>query len=216
MTDQSAPKSGAPSSSTAGRASVPQSRSLARGIRALLGDVRHLPDRLTHARRRAEVRAHLAGRHLDSALFICHGNICRSPYAAALFERDIRSRQRARVAIASAGFIGPGRQSPQLALATAARNGIDMSAHRSALITQASLDATDLAVVMDPAQEHALRTRFRISKSKILVLGDLDPQPIRRRTIRDPWGCDESVYEASYARIERCIRELVTILTSAK
>jgi protein-tyrosine-phosphatase len=133
-----------------------------------------------------------------------------------LFDRSIRPRVRARIAVASAGFIGPGRQSPQLALSTAAKRGIDMAAHRSALITQASIDATDLVVVMDPAQEHALRTRFRIGKSRILVLGDLDPEPIGRRTIRDPWGCDDGVYEASYARIERCTRELVMLLTSEK
>ncbi|HEY4130491.1 MAG TPA: hypothetical protein VGM50_07725 [Gemmatimonadaceae bacterium] len=158
----------------------------------------------------------LAGLHIDSALFICHGNICRSPFAAATFDRAIRGRTRTRIAVASAGFIGPGRQSPQFALSTASRRGIDMSAHRSALITQASIQATDLVVVMDPAQASALRQRFPINPSRILILGDLDPEPIRRRTIRDPWGCDEDVFEASYARIDRCIRELVTLLTTEK
>jgi protein-tyrosine phosphatase len=190
--------------------------SIAATIRSWLGDVRHFPERLKHDGRRARARAELQGVHIDSALFICHGNICRSPFAAALFDRSMRGRTRTRIVVASAGFIGPGRQSPQFALSTASRRGIDLSSHRSALITQGSVDATDLIVVMDPAQANALRQRFRIGRSRILILGDLDPEPIHRRTIRDPWGCDEQVFEESYARIERCIRALVTLLTVEK
>jgi hypothetical protein len=45
-----------------------------------------------------------------------------------------------------------------------------------------------------------------------VVLGDLDPLPIRQRTIQDPWGASDAVFEDSYSRIERCVRELARTL----
>ena len=51
--------------------------------------LRHTPDRLLHARRRREARTRLAARRRDSVLVICHGNICRSPFAAALLAREL-------------------------------------------------------------------------------------------------------------------------------
>ena len=182
-------------------------------VRSWVGAARHFPERVRHNQNRAEARDELARAHINSVLFICHGNICRSPFAAGLFDQRIRALLPVQMLVRSAGFIGPGRQSPPLALSTASRHGLDMTAHRSVLVNQAIVDSSDLIVVMDPAQAMGLRRRFRLGKARILVLGDLDPQPIRRRTIRDPWGCDEKVFVDSYARIERCIDELVTLLT---
>src|SRR5205809_858865 len=51
--------------------------------------LRHTPDRLLHARRRREARARLAARRPASVLVICHGNIWRSPFAAALLAREL-------------------------------------------------------------------------------------------------------------------------------
>jgi protein-tyrosine-phosphatase len=87
-----------------------------------------------------------------------------------------------------------------------------MSAHRSALITPEGVRAAELIVVMAGEQASAVRSRFSISPGRVLVLGDLDPLPITRRTIADPWGGSHSDFEASYARIDRCVRELVRIL----
>jgi hypothetical protein len=42
----------------------------------------------------------------------------------------------------------------------------------------------------------------------VLVLGDLDPEPIETRVIRDPVEQPKEVFELSYSRIERCVEEL--------
>ena len=47
---------------------------------------------------------------------------------------------------------------------------------------------------------------------EVIVLGDLDPEPIFSRTIVDPWAEDDTVYEESYDRIDRCVRELVRLM----
>ena len=68
---------------------------------------RHAPDRLLHPLRRRAARADLTRRVAPSSmLVICHGNICRSPFAAAVLRARLAGTG---VCVESAGFFGPGR-----------------------------------------------------------------------------------------------------------
>ncbi len=178
-------------------------------------DARYLPDAILHARRRRAARLEIRNLRPRSILFVCHGNICRSPFAAAAFSRACPRRISESITVASAGFIGPDRRPPSKALAASSRLGIDISAHRSALVTSARLHAMDLVVVMSADQARGIRARLRSSSVRVLVLGDLDPSPIARRTISDPWGGPDSAFDASYDRVDRCVRELVRIIQLA-
>lgn len=150
-----------------------------------------------------------------SILFVCHGNICRSPFAAAAFSRACPPQLSGRITVASAGFIGPDRAPPSKALAAGARFGVDISGHRSTRITSDSLQAADLIVVMSAEQARGIRARLRSSSARVLVLGDLDPSSITRRTISDPWAGSDSAFDASYDRIDRCVNELVRLIQGA-
>jgi len=168
-----------------------------------LGGVRN---RVLHSLRRRRALA-LLRRHrpVRSVLVVCHGNMCRSPFAAGLLRPWLSGRG---VRVDSAGFLGPGRRSPPEAVAAAARYDIDLSAHRSELLTAHGARAADLVVVMDAAQRRQVCDRFGRSERDVLVLGDLDPEPGDGRTIRDPVSQPLAVFEEAYARIERCAREL--------
>lgn len=82
-----------------------------------------------------------------------------------------------------------------------------MSGHRSRILTQPMLNAAGLVVVMSAEQAAVVRRRMR--RDVVIVLGDLDPDPITERTIRDPWNSSEKVFEASYERIDRCLPALM-------
>jgi protein-tyrosine-phosphatase len=94
----------------------------------------------------------------------------------------------------------------------AAQRGVDLGAHRSQLLTADTARRADLIVVMDPAQGRAIRDRFGRLLRDIVVLGDLDPAPLAMRTIQDPVDQCLEVFDRSYARIERCVVELVQAL----
>jgi protein-tyrosine phosphatase len=145
-------------------------------------------------------------------LFLCYGNVCRSPFAAAMFARVSAGWRSGPPEVTSAGFIGPNRPPPPEALLAAERAGVDLTAHRSSLFTPRDISGADLIVVMAPEQARALRRRFRRRASTMLVLGDLDPRIPRTRTIVDPWGQPPDVFDASYARISRCVQELARLL----
>jgi protein-tyrosine phosphatase len=179
-----------------------------------LRDLRHVPAARLHARRRLAAQTRLQGFRPQSIVFVCHGNICRSPFAAAAFLRACASEIARGLRVSSAGFIGPDRSTPSEGLQVASRLGVDLSAHRSSTLTPDMLAQADLVVVMSDEQEREVLPRVRPS-ARVIVLGDLDPKPVKRRTILDPWGGSELTFAASYERIDRCVKELARIISAA-
>lgn len=174
-------------------------------------DIRSAIDRVLHDWRRKRARSEL-GRieSTRSVLFICHGNVCRSPYAAKAFEKLCKDGQDD-IRVDSAGFVGPGRPTPAPGVVVAARRDVKLANHISKVWTLDMLGEHDLIVVMNAEQKRALARRDP-SPRAVLVLGDLDPEPIESRTIFDPWKGQEDEFERSYERIDRCLRELRTLL----
>lgn len=179
-------------------------------------------------------------RPVSRVLFVCHGNICRSPYAAAVLRRELSVAHRPagpeqsggraseseedgrapeRPGVASVGLFGPGRPSPPAARAVAARRGLDLKAHRSRLLEPDEPRPGDLAVVMESWQAERLRRRPGEGDgggAPILLLGDLDDRPIAHRRIRDPVDQPEAVFEEVYGRIDRCVRALARELSAGR
>jgi protein-tyrosine-phosphatase len=138
--------------------------------------------------------------------------VCRSPYAAHRFQRLAEEAGDIELEVVSAGFIGPGRPPADMALAQALERGVDTTAYRSRVVEPAMLEDTDLVVLVDAAHGTRLRRALGRHGVPMVVLGDLDPEPVRRRTIRDPWGQDPAVYQRVFDRLDRCLGELAALL----
>lgn len=150
-----------------------------------------------------------------SVLFLCHGNACRSPFAAAVFAAELRKRGLEAIGVESAGLVAPGRPSPPQAIHEAKRRGFDLSAHRSRIVTTRLIRSVELAVVMSPDQA---RTVLRVTGTKpirVILLGDLDPESTHGRTIVDPMGKADTLFVESFDRVERCVRELAALLVAS-
>lgn len=171
--------------------------------------IRHGPDRLLHRLRRRRARSRLAARPVSSVLVVCHGNICRSPYAEAALRAALPPFMRDRIRVLSAGFLGASRPAPLEAIEVASRRGVDLRSHRSRPLNADLVRGADLIVVMEPGQARRIQAVFGVDPEVLLVLGDLDPLPIETRAIRDPVLQPVEVFEECYARIDRCVAELV-------
>lgn len=183
-------------------------------LREAVRGLRHLPDRILHSRRRRAIRETLQSRGVPRiALVVCHGNICRSPYAAEALRGLFRDT--GGVQVDSAGFVGPGRPSPPDAIASAHDRGVDLSHHRSKLLQPRDVGSADLILVMDADQQRAICRRYSRDRDDVVVLGDLDPAPIDTRAILDPLGRPRDMFDASYRRIDRCLRELAGLLSGS-
>jgi protein-tyrosine phosphatase len=103
-------------------------------------------------------------------LFVCMGNICRSPTAHGVFARYLRERApELDVGVDSAGTHDYHVGSPPdpRAIAAAARRGVDLTAQRARLVEVADFQRHDLIVAMD-----------RLNRE---VLLDLSPAAYRER-----------------------------------
>ena len=182
-------------------------------MRQLLRHVRRTPERLLHPlRRRKALEALRARARPKTLLVVCHGNICRSPVAAGLLRRALAPFD---IAVESGGLIGFNRPAPPEAVDAAACHGLDLSAHRSRLVTADLIRTADLIVVMDAAQQRQICERYGRRIADFVILGDLDPQPVDTRTIRDPVTDGREVFDQVYERVARCARELASILAPA-
>lgn len=189
----------------------------ARPVRRLTsGLLRRLERSLHPVRRRRALRAIRRLPPTSRVLFVCLGNICRSPYAEARFRHLVDEAERSRGGTysraKSGGFILPGREPPSTALQVAASRGIDLGRHRSQLIDAEMTSSSDLVLVMTSRQKRKLR---RIQRGVTTIhLGDLDPQPVSQRDIPDPLDQSEEVFQEVYGRIDRAIQLVVEALES--
>ncbi len=159
-------------------------------------------------RRRVALRTLARRGSVRSVVFVCNGNIFRSPFAAKAFAQALAGGLRDELAIGSAGLIGPGRAAPEVARAAAAARGCDLTGHTSRLLTRADLEMNDLVVVMEPGQRRVIRSFVGPLRGPALVLGDLDDQRSSERAIADPWSGNPTLVADAYDRILRCVRVL--------
>lgn len=170
---------------------------------------RRTAERLLHPWRRSRALRRVRGlRAVRGVLVVCHGNVCRSPFAAAVL------RKLSSVPVTSAGFLEGGRSVPPAAAEAATIWSIDLADHRSQVITRELLDEADLVVVMDTAQASGVLRANPASRGRVVFLGDLDTEPPESRTIIDPWGKPLSAFSRVFERIDRCCRQLARALGS--
>ncbi len=173
-----------------------------------------LLDRALHPwRRKRALQALHSGETPSRLLFLCYGNICRSPYAAGRLLVALEPDLHDRFTVQSAGFFGPDRPALPEALRQAASRDVDLSAHLSRLVDPSLLEGADLVVVMERSHAVGLR-RTGAKLPDTIYLGDLDPTPVRARAIADPYGRSEEFLKATFDRIDRCVQTLASHLMS--
>jgi protein-tyrosine-phosphatase len=118
------------------------------------------------ARQRQWARAQVAQAVRDSAgrlrvLFVCHGNICCSPFAAAALRARLGDYDA--ISVGSAGMVPQlDRPTPAVGLQAAAAAGIDLATHRSAWLTSEAAEAASLLVVFDEISRITVFDRYPV------------------------------------------------------
>ncbi len=153
-----------------------------------------------------------------AVLFVCTGNICRSPTAEGVVrERLAEAGLAARVTVDSSGLEGwhAGEPPDPRAIACAAARGYDLSAQRARQFDRADFGRFALILGMDRGHVAALRARQGGSAiSPIRLFLDFLPpgDPQFGRDVPDPYYGDRRDYELSLDLIERGTPELIGAL----
>ncbi len=155
---------------------------------------------------------------VTSVLFICKGNICRSPFAERLAKLQAQYSN-SRIRFGSAGLqanepISP----PKDAIEAAKRFGIDLNDHRSQRISVELVEIYDMIVAMEGWQYTDLKSSFSKYQDKIFLLPLFDQDDKTRHhgyaayNIKDPYGAAPSIYDECFRRISSCTSSLLRLL----
>jgi glycine hydroxymethyltransferase len=132
---------------------------------------------------------------VKSVLFVCTGNICRSPIAEGFFRRLIGNRKDFEVL--SAGVHAVRGQPPSLyAVQVCAEEGVDISDLRSQPLTGALVDRATHIFSMTGAHLETIQTLFPRGAEKSFLLREFEePGTTVWRDVPDPIGLGREVYE---------------------
>ena len=144
-----------------------------------------------------------------SALFICLGNICRSPMAEAVFLQILKENGKTEewdVDSAALGSWHVGGRPDRRTMKVLKNNGIDYS-HTVRQIIKDDFERFDFIFGMDDSNMKELDSlKPSGSKVKLILLGTYDPQG--ERIIRDPY------YDSGDAGFVKCYEQCLRSCTS--
>lgn len=146
-----------------------------------------------------------------SLLFVCKGNICRSPFAEALARKRVPNGLP--ITCGSAGIdVKTPEPCPRETLTAAERFGIDLSGHMSRRIDAGLASGADMLLAMEAWQASRLRKVFPQFREKIFLLPLFEASPPgqaeagRLLNIRDPYGRALADFVDCFERIDACLK----------
>jgi len=150
-------------------------------------------------------------RGAGTVLFVCHGNIIRSAFAAQALRR--RLGPSSRVDVKSAGVDAcPGREAHPLALELARAMRVDLSRHAASRLSAELVDDADVIFVADLLQLTAVRRQFPQARAKTFLFSCLAPAtPLE---VRDPIDGGERGFAACFDHILAAIEPIAGALMS--
>ena len=147
-------------------------------------------------------------------VFVCSGNICRSPMAQYIFEAEAQRRGVPHIAL-SMGTLGlVGQPAPAEAIAVCEEIGVDIASHQSQPLSAAILKHAKQIFVMEPQHVEALQ-KIGVAGESVQYLGSWDPKD-QRQEIDDPIEQPIEVFRAVRERIERAVAHFLDEAAASK
>ncbi|HJT21826.1 MAG TPA: low molecular weight protein-tyrosine-phosphatase [Nitrospira sp.] len=151
---------------------------------------------------------------ITSVLFVCHGNICRSPFAEIYF-RSVMAKTGMALRVMSAGLdTTPGKPAHANTKALGRERQLSLDQHTTTQLQSELVSQSDLIVVMEIAQKQRIQSLYPASNGKVVLLGYFDPKgPLE---IADPYGKPMEQFQACFAQVARCCDNLAQALCLAR
>ncbi|SEM88654.1 protein-tyrosine phosphatase [Nitrosospira multiformis] len=141
-------------------------------------------------------------------VFVCQGNICRSPYGEA---------RACQLGILSASFglnADTGREANLSATRIAKQRGLTLDSHRAKHLSKFSFETGDLVLTFEPQQLAQLTSSGVLPDGVVADLLGRWCSPTFPY-LHDPYGLSDTYFTACFDRIDQALTHLIPFIPSA-
>ncbi len=143
-------------------------------------------------------------------LFLCTGNLCRSPLAEGILKKRLADRRIDSIEVSSAGTHAlVGEPAAALAVKVANERGVDLSRHISRQVTKEMLRKADIVLAMERRHLDEANAIFNKDSGKYHMLSEFGLPYRRGHDINDPYGAPRQYFTQTYDAIEKCVEGLL-------
>lgn len=141
-------------------------------------------------------------------LFVCYGNICRSPMAEGLLKKMLKDfDDPVKIEVLSAGLNAYGGPPTREARAVMRKKGVDIPSFTSKQLTEDLIEKVDLILTMEKSYKDTIILRHPKSEHKVFTLKEFAGET-KDMDINDPYWKGMEAYE-------RCAKEIELTLAKA-
>ena len=152
--------------------------------------------------------------HLKRILFVCTGNTCRSPMAAALFAHRMGSDS-GWEAVSAGIYAGFGSPASHHAVEALKELSIELTHHQSKPLTAELVETADLIVTMTASHRLAILQDFPAVGNKVCLIKSFGTSKVPA-DIPDPFGGSLDVYKKTRDEIDRALSDLILFIRTGK
>ena len=140
---------------------------------------------------------------MKTILFVCYGNICRSPIAEGLLKKMLKEKfgDSTRIQVLSAGLNALGWPASKEAVEIMKHDGIDISDFKSKRLSEELIEKADLILTMEKSHKDAILSVFPRHAHKIFTLKEFAGET-EDIDISDPYSSGFQAYEKSAKEIK--------------
>ncbi len=155
-------------------------------------------------------------KELNSFLFVCKGNICRSTFAHYLTLKKLSGTNKMSV-FSSGTQVRNSTSSPPQAISVAMEFSLDLKEHRSQQITHEQCKKANIILTMEGWQWRELRRRYPDCKKQIFLLSQFEQNErsivkgYHKFNIYDPYGKKDKYFRQCFQRIESCVDGVLSL-----
>jgi RpiB/LacA/LacB family sugar-phosphate isomerase len=149
---------------------------------------------------------------MRTVLFVCTGNICRSPMAQGLFADLIRGRRDIEVTSAGIGAVGGQPPSPH-SVEVMAELGLDIRNIRSKPLMAELVRRADFIFVMTYGHLDSMLLLFPSAAEKTFLIREFETDlPVMEREVSDPIGQSREVYRECRDQLRAALPRLLDLV----
>ncbi|MBR4801005.1 MAG: hypothetical protein IK048_04995 [Clostridia bacterium] len=141
-------------------------------------------------------------------LFVCTGNMCRSPMAMFMLRAELEKRGIIGIDVDSAGTMRHEKPMTANAINALKNHGVPLQAYTSKFVDKTIFDSADVVFVMTNSHTLVLNALYG-KQEKVKEIAKFSG-----REVADPYGLGDEAYERAYQDLKAAMPPIVNYLLS--